>query len=193
MTTKIYINPQGLMDSTLKLAEQIFASGFKPDFILAIWRGGTPVGVVIQELYEYFGISTDHIAIRTSYYTGLDRVAESVRVHGLEYLISNINAEDSLLIVDDVFDSGNSVKATIEAIKAKARLNTPRDIRIAAPYYKPSRNKTDMVPDYYAHETDDWLVFPHELSGLTEAEIRQNKPFAAKTIDHIRQHLAKQK
>lgn len=177
------------MDSTLMLAEQIFESGFKPDFIVAIWRGGTPVGVAIQELYEYFGIKTDHIAIRTSYYDGLDRVADSVRVHGLEYLISTINAEDKLLIVDDVFDSGNSVKAAIQAIRDKARLNTPEDIRIAAPYFKPGRNKTDIVPDYFVHETDEWLVFPHELAGLSEQEIAQNKPKAAVTIARIRQHL----
>ena len=189
MTDKIYISPQSLMDSSLQLAEQIFESGFKPDFIIAIWRGGTPVGVVVQELYEYFGFSTDHIAIRTSYYTGLDRVADSVRVHGLEYLINNINADGSLLIVDDVFDSGNSIKATLEAINAKARLNTPQDIRIASPYYKPGRNKTDFEPNYYVHKTDDWLVFPHELAGLSDEEIETNKPFAAKTIRNIRKYL----
>lgn len=164
------------MDSSLLLAQQIFESGFKPDFIVAIWRGGTPVGIAIQEFYEYLGISTDHIAIRTSYYSGLNKVRDKVRVHGLEYLTKNINAEDSLLIVDDVFDSGNSVKAALEKIKERSRKNTPHDIRIATPYYKPNKNQTDIVPDYHIHETDDWLVFPHELKGLTRAEIRAHKP-----------------
>ena len=50
---KTFLSPQDLMDSSLLLAEKIFDSGFKPDFIVAIWRGGTPVGIVIQELYEY--------------------------------------------------------------------------------------------------------------------------------------------
>lgn len=164
------------MDSSLLLAQQIFESGFKPDFIVAIWRGGTPVGIAIQEFYEYLNISTDHIAIRTSYYSGLNKVRDSVRVHGLEYLTKNINAEDSLLIVDDVFDSGNSVKAALEKIKERSRRNTPHDIRIATPYYKPNKNQTDIKPDYFVHETDDWLVFPHELKGLTREEIRQHKP-----------------
>ena len=39
----------------------------------------------------------------------------------------------------------------------------------------PERNIIDMVPDYYIHETDDWLVFPHEMDGLTEEEIFTNK------------------
>ena len=164
------------MDSSLLLAQKIFESGFKPDFIVAIWRGGTPVGIAIQEFYEYLNFSTDHIAIRTSYYSGLNKVRDKVRVHGLEYLTKNINAEDSLLIVDDVFDTGNSVKAALDKIKERSRKNTPQDIRIATPYYKPSKNQTDIVPDYYVHETDEWLVFPHELKGLTREEIRQHKP-----------------
>ncbi len=171
------------MDSSLLLAEKIFESGFKPNFIVALWRGGTPVGIVVQELYEYFGMTTDHIAIRTSYYTGLNETGREVRVHGLEYLIKHINATDALLIVDDVFDSGNSIKATLEKIRAEARLNTPHDIRIATPYYKPTKNKTEFVPDFYVYETDEWLVFPHELTGLTQAEIREHKPWIKDWIE----------
>ncbi|MEZ5450953.1 MAG: phosphoribosyltransferase family protein, partial [Thiolinea sp.] len=127
---KTYLSPQDLMDSSLALARKIYDSGFRPDFIVAIWRGGTPVGITIQEFYEYVGVSTDHIAIRTSYYTGLNQVRDKVRVQGLEYLIKNINAEDSLLIVDDVFDSGKSIAAALEKIRAEARRNTPQDIRV---------------------------------------------------------------
>lgn len=180
---KTFLTPQQLMDSSLRLAQNIYESGFRPDFIVAIWRGGTPVGIVIQELYEYYGLTTDHIAIRTSYYTGLNQTAREVKVHGLEYLIKNANAEDALLIVDDVFDSGNSIRATLERIRAESRLNTPHDIRIATPYFKPQKNKTDIVPDYYVHETDEWLVFPHELEGLTTEEIREHKPWAEGVIN----------
>jgi len=44
-------------------------------------------------------------------------------------------------------------------------------MRVACLYFKPSANKTDIVPEYYLHETEDWLVFPHELAGLTTEEI----------------------
>ena len=189
---KTFIDPQQLMDSSLELAEQIFESGFKPNFIVAIWRGGTPVGVIVQELFEYFDIKTDHIAIRTSYYSGLDKVRKKVRVHGLAYLIKNINAEDSLLIVDDVFDSGNSIKEVLKMIKQKARKNTPHDIRIATPYYKPLRKQTDdLKPDYYIHEDNNWLVFPHELTGLTKDEIREHKPWVADWLQQIEKKTPK--
>ena len=86
-----------------------------------------------------------------------------------------MNAEDSLLLVDDVFDSGRSIKAILDTLNERARKNIPHDVRVAMPWYKPERNIIDMVPDYYIHETDDWLVFPHEMDGLTEEEIFANK------------------
>ena len=90
-------------------------------------------------------------------------------------MIENANADDAILIVDDVFDSGRSVDALIKQIKAQMRLNMPHDVRIACPWYKPKNNKTDITPDYYIRESDEWLVFPHELAGLTEEEIRAGK------------------
>jgi hypothetical protein len=58
----------------------------------------------------------------------------------------------------------------------KARLNTPHDIRVAVPYYKPSRNLTERVPDYYIHETEQWLKYPHSLEGLTPDEVARHRP-----------------
>lgn len=80
-----------------------------------------------------------------------------------------------MLIVDDVFDSGHSLEAIIKTLKEKCRRNMPEVVKIATVYYKPKRNLTDLVPDFYIHETDAWLVFPHELHGLTEEEISRGK------------------
>ena len=55
-------------------------------------------------------------------------------------------------------------------------------MRVATPWYKPAKNVTDITPDYYVHETDAWLVFPHELVGLTPEEILANKGDLASTI-----------
>ena len=59
------------------------------------------------------------------------------------------------------------------------------EIRVATPYFKPKNNKTDRVPDYYIHETDQWLVFPHELQGLSMDEIKANKPELQSLVEHI--------
>lgn len=172
---KKYITADELLHDSYKLGVQIHNSGFKPDFIVGVWRGGTPVGIAIQEILAYLGNDSDHIAIRTSSYYGINQQSKEVRVHGIDYLISHMNAEDKLLIVDDVFDSGRSIKAILDTLKEKSRKNIPHDIRMAMPWYKPERNIIEVEPDYFVHETDDWLVFPHEMDGLTEEEIFENK------------------
>lgn len=179
---KVYISANDLLLDSFKLAEKIVASGFRPDFIVGVWRGGAPVGIAIQEYLAYVGVSTDHIAIRTSSYTGINQQEKSVRVHGLDYIIDNVNAENDLLLVDDVFDSGRSVKAILEKLKSKCRRNLPQNLKVATPWYKPRKNVTDIKPDYFLHETDAWLVFPHEIVGLTQQEIIDKKGRLAETL-----------
>ena len=179
---KIYLTAESLLRDSFLLAEQILKDGFIPNFIVAVWRGGTPVGIAVQELLQYAGIPTNHIAIRTSYYTGIGETNDSVRVHGLGYLIRELNHGDSLLIVDDVFDSGRSIDAIITALEQRTRRNMPGDVRVATPWYKPGKNKTDRAPDFYIHETDAWLVFPHELQGLTATEVVEGKPGIADIV-----------
>lgn len=176
MSGKRFISAQELLEDSYRLGARIIAGDFKPDFIVGIWRGGSPVGIAIQEMLEYFGIATDHISVRTSSYSGIGARDERVRVHGLGYLVRNLNAENALLIVDDVFDSGRSIDAVIAQLAARTRRNTPAQIRIATPWFKPANNATARRPDYYLHETDQWLVFPHEVLGLSAEEIRRGKP-----------------
>jgi hypoxanthine phosphoribosyltransferase len=179
---KQYIDEESLLNDSYRLAVKIYESGFRPDFIVGVWRGGSTVGIYVQECLQYLGVETDHIAIRTSY-RGMDDylarldTGDEIRVHGLQYLIENINHDDSLLIVDDVYSTGRNVEALINRLQAKTKRNMPGDLRLAVPFYKPARNQTDRVPDYYLHETDNWLVLPYELTGLSDDEIKQNKPW----------------
>ncbi len=148
-----------------------------------MWRGGAPIGIAVQEVLEYHSIHADHIAIRTSSYSGIDVQQKTVRVHATDYLVSRLEADDELLIVDDVFDSGHSLEAVIEELARRCRRNLPERIRIATVYYKPERRRTVLKPDFYVHETSHWLVFPHELQGLTREEILANKPVTANFFD----------
>jgi hypoxanthine phosphoribosyltransferase len=176
MSEKLYLSAQDLLEDAFRLGARVLESGFAPTIMIAIWRGGAPIGIAVQEILAYYGIETDHIAIRTSSYSGIDGRAREVRVHGMNYLIKHVRHEDELLIVDDVFDRGHTIEAVIEHLRTRARLNTPRAIRVAVPYYKPSRNRTRRIPDYYIHETDRWIKFPHSLEGLSAAEIEVHRP-----------------
>lgn len=173
---KVYLDPQTLLDDSFELAARVYESGFRPTFMIAVWRGGAPIGVAVQEFLSYVGVETDHIAIRTSAYQGIDQRSRQVAVYGLNYLVKNLTHADRLLIVDDVFDTGHTIAAIIGALQSKLRRNMPNDVRVAVPYYKPSRNQTALVPDYYVHETAAWLKYPHSLEGLTSAEVAQQRP-----------------
>ena len=178
-----------LLEDSFRLAAHIAEAGFHPDFLVGLWRGGSAVGIAVQEGLDFLGIKTDHIAIRTSYrgapsYSEMVSKAEAIRVHGLQYLLENLCAHHSLLIVDDVYSTGSSVNAVIEQLARKTRRNLPHDIRIATVWYRPGE-KTLRVPDYFIHETSDWLALPYELTGMSIDELRENRPDLGSIIDRL--------
>lgn len=187
MSEKEYVDAGTLLEDSFRLGMQVFESDFRPNFIVGVWRGGSPVGIAVQEILDFCGVETDHIAIRTSSYTRANERGKQVRVHGLNYIVKNVNAEDSLLIVDDVWDSGLSIQAILNHLQEETRRNMPENIKIATVYFKPDKNKTDMRPDFFIHETDRWLVFPHELHGLTADEITEKRNISS-VLDRLRRH-----
>ena len=188
---KQFIEEQQLLEEAFKLAVNIYDSGFRPDFIAGIWRGGSTVGIYVQECLQHLGVKTDHISIRTSYrgqpsYGELVDNPDRIRVHGLQYLFENLNRSNRLLIVDDVFSSGYNVEAVITRLRSKCRRNMPEEVRVAVPYFKPGKNLSGRQPDYFLHTTEDWLVLPYELQGLTPEEIAQHKPVVASILSDLR-------
>lgn len=186
---KIHVAADDLLRDSFELAAQICAAGFHPDFLVGLWRGGSAVGIAVQEGLDYLGIKTDHIAIRTSYrgaasYPEMVSKAETIRVHGLQYLLENLASHHSLLIVDDVYSTGSSVNAVIEQLAFKTRRNMPQDIRIASVWYRPT-DRTLREPDYYVRKTQDWLALPYELSGMSLDELRTQRPELGDIIDRL--------
>jgi hypoxanthine phosphoribosyltransferase len=190
---KQYIDADEMLVDAFRLSAIVYESGFRPDFVVGLWRGGSAVGIAVQEGLEHLGIDTDHIAVRTSY-AGFDAYRQrmdkksSIRVHGLRYLIEKVRSSHSLLIVDDVFSTGSSAQAVIDKLARKARRNLPRDIRIASIWYRETE-RTLRPPDYFVHATHNWLVLPYELSGLSAEDIREHKPAIAPILDEIGDYL----
>ena len=171
---KSFISAEQLLQDAFELAIMIAESGFKPDLIAGIWRGGTPVGIAVQEALEFLDIRSDHISIRTSSYTSIGE-RSNVRVHGLEYLERNLSSEDRLLLVDDVFDTGLSMEQVLMELDQIYGQNGPQ-VKIATTWFKPAHNQTRRKPDYFLHTTDRWLVFPHEILGISDMELLNLKP-----------------
>lgn len=163
-----------------RLGRLIYQDGFRPTFIVGLWRGGSAVGIVVQECMAVLGVETDHIAVRTSYegrpqYEASAKAKQPIAVHGKQYLLENLNREDRLLIVDDVYSSGRHTGAVIAALAEGTRRNMPEDVRVAALWHRPVPGATP--PRYFLRETTKWLVLPYEMAGLSRAEIVQHKPF----------------
>ena len=114
---KFFIKSESLLKDSFQLAWNVYESGYKPNYIIGVWRGGAPVGIAVQEFLSVLGVKSDHVAIRTSYYTGIDSKKDSVQVYGLNYVIRKLESEDRLLIVDDVHDTGNSISQIITDLK----------------------------------------------------------------------------
>jgi hypoxanthine phosphoribosyltransferase len=187
---KQFIQEEDLLLDAYRLGVKIYDSGFRPTVIVGVWRGGSSVGIAVQECLQYLGVETDHISIRTSYrgmtsYKKMLENAGAIRVHGTRYLLETLNADDGLLIVDDVYSSGLNVKAVIDRLSYRTKRNMPREVRVAVPWYRPSDNRTDRVPDYYLHETAKWLVLPWELNGLAREEIYRDKAFLKPIFEKV--------
>ncbi|MDF1764252.1 MAG: phosphoribosyltransferase family protein [Oleibacter sp.] len=181
---KQFISEQAVIEDSFRLGVEIFKSGFRPTCIVGLWRGGSSVGIYVQECLQTLGVKTDHIALRTSYrgqpaYQSMVDAPQEIRVHGTQYLIEKLNAEDSLLIVDDVFSTGLNVNAVIQRLEHKLKLNMPEQVKVATLYQRTALKRTNASPDFCLYETNDWLVFPYELKGLTQEEIEQHKPTLA--------------
>ena len=186
---KNYLDEETLILDSFKLGVTIFESGFKPTFIVGLWRGGSSVGIYVQECLQTLGIETNHLSLRTSY-RGQPYYQESIassdselRVHGTQYLLENLNADDSLLIVDDVFSTGKNIDAIINRLQSRLKRNMPKEVKVATLWQRPSFKAVDFEPDYCLHSTEDWLVFPYEMSGLSIKEIKTHKGFLMEYLE----------
>ena len=189
MDTKLFVRETDLIDDSFRLGVAIYNSGFRPTFVVGLWRGGSAVGIYVQECLQHLGVETNHIAVRTSYSGRPDyeemvaNPREKIRVHGTQYLLETLTANDHLLLVDDVYSSGQTLQVVQDRLRQRLKRNMPEHVRTAVVWNKPALNRTGRGPDYFVHEADSWLVLPYELKGLTNDEIREHKPSVATLLE----------
>ena len=138
-----------IYDMLLSQAEKIRQSGFKPDVIVGITRGGW---VPARVLLDLLGIP-DLVTVRVEFYLG---VAEAKKEPVLTQGVSAVVTGKKALIVDDVADTGKSLQLAREHVLQQGAT----EVRIATVYRKPW---SVIKPDYYEKETSCWVVFPWEI------------------------------
>ncbi|RVU85747.1 hypoxanthine phosphoribosyltransferase [Leucothrix sargassi] len=180
---KKFLDEQQLIEDAFRLGVRIFESGVRPTFIVGLWRGGSSVGIYVQECLQALGVETNHISLRTSYrgqptyHQMANAPSSDIRVHGTGFLLEHLNADDTLLIVDDVFSTGKNIEAVINRLNFILKRNMPKQVKVATLWQRTSYKAVDVQPDFVLHKTEDWLVFPYEMTGLSLDEIAEHKPF----------------
>jgi hypoxanthine phosphoribosyltransferase len=170
-----HIDPDTLLIDSFKLGKAVYDSGFRPRHAISLWRGGTPIGLGVDAYFRLQGISINHTSLATASYTGINS-QEDVVVRGLEHLIKAVCAEDSVLIIDDVYESGRTIEKVITLLKNSARANLPEEIVVATVHRKPGKNLFPhrKVISLYDINEDVWIDYPHELSDLYAAAGKNN-------------------
>ncbi|MGQ9661063.1 MAG: phosphoribosyltransferase [Kiritimatiellia bacterium] len=163
---KEFVSPDQLLQDSFALGRVVYESGYRPEVLLAVWRGGTPVGIVVHEFLLYMGIVTSHAAIKVESYADIGR-SKAPRVKYIEPVLDAIRSDAAVLVIDDIFDTGQ----TLATVCARLRTKTS-SVKTATLYLRQRRRARTAGPDFFVRVTDRWVVFPHEIVGLTAEEIR---------------------
>ncbi len=134
-------------EASRQLAQGIVDSGFRPDIVIAIARGGLlPAGAVAYAI----GVKAAG-TLNVEFYTDIEETHPDPVVLA-PLLDTEALVGKNLLVVDDVADSGRTLALVIDLLRAHADA-----VRSAVLYTKP---RTIIRPDYAWRETDRWINFP---------------------------------
>ena len=148
-----------IYEMLLNLAEKIRKNNFKPDIIVGVSRGGWPPARVMSDLLDNPNLAN----VRAEFYLG---VAETKGEPTLTQPVSMTIAGKKVLVVDEVADTGKSLKLVKEHIIEKGAT----EVKIATVYYKPW---SIVKPDYYERETSKWIVFPWEIKETVRKIVKK--------------------
>jgi len=158
----------------LDMALRIKRSGFRPDLIVGVSRGGWAPGRILSDLLE----NTHTANIKIEFYTGLGKTSRKPVV---TQPITEDITHKNILVVDDVSDTGESLLLALDHVKEK----NPANVKTATIFYKPH---SKFKPDYFAGETGDWIIFPWERLEATKLLVDEAKA-KGEGLDSVRRIL----
>ncbi|WP_159619049.1 phosphoribosyltransferase [Ruania rhizosphaerae] len=146
-------------DATRELAQMVADSGWLPDFVVAVARGGlVPAGSVAYAL----GVKAMG-TMNVEFYTDVEQTLAEPQVLP-PLLDTSVLAGAKVLVVDDVADSGRTLEVVMRLLRTgssapggPASEHLPAQARSAVLYTKP---RSVIEPDYTWRRTDRWISFP---------------------------------
>jgi len=164
------IDPNDYLIDCFRLARMIWDDGCRPDFLIGLWRGGAPPGIVIHEFFRWKGHDPYHTAIRTQSLEGVAS-GNGFDIKGFDHVLDVVEAEHQLLLVDDFFNTGRTIHEVIRYLRQKTRRNAP-EVRVATVYYRAPQRRSPVGPDYYLHEVEESPLLPYRLTQLSQDDAR---------------------
>ncbi len=158
----------------LNLAEAVRKSGFEPDVIVGVSRGGCLPARIMSDLLEKPKLAN----VTAEFYVG---IAETRSEPAITQPVSIPVEDKKVLLVDDVADTGKS----LQLIKSHLKKKGASEIKIATIYYKPW---SSMTPDYYEKETRCWIVFPWERNETVRKTIEKFRG-EGRTVEDAKEKL----
>jgi len=137
-----------IYEELILLAEKILASNFYPHYIVGVARGGWMTARILSDLLSNPNTGN----VRCELYESFGKMRERASV---TQPISIDITDKTILVCDDVADSGRSLIAVADHLRSKK----PKEVRIATIHIKPH---TKFSPDYFVGETERWIIYPWE-------------------------------
>jgi hypoxanthine phosphoribosyltransferase len=162
----------------LRQAEKIRRSGFKPDIIVGVTRGGWIPARVLSDLLEISNLAT----VGVEFYLGVD---ETQNKPVLTQSVSASVTGKKALLVDEVTDSGKSLQLAKDHVLQQGA----KEVRIATVYAKPF---SVTKPDYYEKRTRRWVVFPWDTKETVRKIVANKSATAVETAKLVKAGLPKQ-
>ena len=132
-----------------ELADKVAESGFRPDVLVAVSRGGFDPARILSDQLGVRRLAS----LQVVYYTGVNERSE---VPEVRYPLNTDVRGLRVLVVDDVADSGNSLRLVREYVEGLGAA----EVRVATLHHKPW---SVYRPDYYAEEVEEWIIYPWEV------------------------------
>jgi len=139
-----------------ELAKKVKESGYKPDVIVAVARGGF---VPARLLCDFLGVE-NLLSLQSQHWTEAAKAAERAIIK-FPYKVDLTGKK--VLLVDDIVDTGESLALAKKYILENWK---PKELRIATlQWIKPVAK---IKPDYYLIEVTEWVWFQYPWTRLED-------------------------
>lgn len=174
---KQFISPSELYNLSAELGLKVLAELQSVDMVVGIWRGGALPATVVYEILHRVNPLCKHFCITASSYSAIG-VQGDITLTGIELLKIQLSAGAHVLFVDDIVDSGKTFRYISQWC---AEYLADISVSYAAVFGRIGTKHNALVIEH----SDAWLVFPHELEGLTDAEIVEHGMLSLEQLEKL--------